>query len=83
MSETSLGDSILKLLFPTAGYENHPFQFISGSIPEVFTYPGPVTFSYHAKRGIDLPTDLIMGFKLKKVAPYVYDVPCTLGQGSW
>jgi len=24
-----------------------------------------------------------MKFQLKKVAPYVYDVPCTLGQGSW
>jgi hypothetical protein len=67
----------------SAGYENHPFQFISGSIPSVFTFPGTSTVSYHAKRGIDLPTDLVMAFKLKKVAPYVYDVPCTLGQGSW
>ena len=72
-----------KLFFPIAGYENHPFQFISGSIPDVFTFPGTADISYHAKRGIDLPTDLIMGFQLKKVAPYVYDVPCTAGQGSW
>ena len=66
-----------------AGYENHPFQFISGSIPEVFSFPGTASISYHAKRGTDLPNDLIMGFKVKKVAPYVYDVPCTFGQGSW
>ena len=67
----------------TAGYDKHPFQFISGSIPDVFTFPGTASISYHAKRGIDLPTDLIMDFKVKKVAPFVYDVPCTFGQGSW
>jgi hypothetical protein len=76
---------LVKLInfFILAGYENHPFQFISGSIPSVFTFPGTSTVSYHAKRGVDLPTDLVMAFKLKKVAPYVFDVPCTLGQGSW
>jgi hypothetical protein len=66
-----------------AGYENHPFQFVSGSIPEVFNFPGTATISYESKRTIDLPNDLIMKFQLKKVAPYIYDVPCTLGQGSW
>ena len=67
----------------SAGYEGHPFQFISGSIPDVFTFPGTATISYHAKRVTDLPADVVMGFKIKKVAPFVYDVPCTLGQGSW
>jgi hypothetical protein len=71
------------MCFVAAGYENHPFQFVSGSIPEVFNFPGTATISYESKRSIDLPNDLIMKFQLKKVAPYVYDVPCTLGQGSW
>jgi hypothetical protein len=46
-------------LFLTAGYENHPFQFINGSIPEVFTFPGVATLSYHAVRKIDMPLDLV------------------------
>jgi len=53
------------------------------SIPEVFNFPGTATVSYESKRSIDLPADLVMKFQLKKVAPFVYDVPCVLGQGSW
>jgi len=76
--------SILRPFFPfTAGFEGHPFQFISGSMNEVFTFPGTATFSYTAKRVTDLPVDMVMGFKLRKVAPYQYDIPCTAGQGSW
>ena len=66
-----------------AGYEGHPFQFISGSIPEIFTLPGTATISYHAKRVTDLPADLVMGLKLKKVGPVEHDIPCIAGSGSW
>ena len=55
---------------------------------DVFTYPGSVSISYHAKRQVDLPSDLIMGFKLRKVGPNAveYEVPCVGGlggTGSW
>ena len=66
-----------------AGYENHPFQFISGSIPKVFEFPGIASISYASNRAVDLPNDLVMKFQLRKVAPFTYDVPCTNGQGSW
>ena len=67
-----------------AGYESYPFQFISASMPEVFKFPGSAKLSYHAIRKQDLPDDLIMDFKLRKVSvPVPYDVPCTAGQGSW
>jgi len=66
-----------------AGYEKHPFQFISGSIPDVLNFPGTATISYKSKRTVDLPSDLAIKFQLKKVAPFAFDVPCHLGHGSW
>ena len=76
-------NNFLIICFLAAGYENHPFQFISGSIPEVFNFPGTATVSYESKRSIDLPADLVMKFQLKMVAPLAIDVPCEYGGLSW
>jgi len=49
----------------------------------VFNFPGTAAISYESKRTVDLPTDLIMKFELKMVAPIAFDVPCEYGGLSW
>jgi hypothetical protein len=53
------------MCFFAAGYESHPFQFISASIPDVFTFPGNAKLSYHAIRKQDLPTGKVFSLRLK------------------
>ena len=72
----------------SAGYEKHPLQLVSASIPDTFEFPGTAKMSYHAIRNQDMPADLVMDFKIRKLAlPLTYDVPCRPelgnGGGSW
>ena len=76
------------IFYYAAGYENHPLQLVSASIPDVFEFPGTAKMSFHAIRHQDMPLDLVMDFKIRKMAsPVPYDVPCKPelgnGGGSW
>jgi hypothetical protein len=68
-------------MFP-AGYENHPFQFVSGSMPDVHVFPGSSAVSFEAKSTIDLPNDAILDIKIKKVSASPDDVYNIVGEGS-
>ena len=58
-------------------------QFIDGSIPDVIYLPGTVDLNMRCSYSQDLPADLMVKLKLKKLEPFPLDVPCLDGLGSW
>ena len=61
---------------------------VSATSPDTFVFPGTAKMSFHAVRHQDMPLDLVMEFKIRKMdLPVPYDVPCRPelgnGGGSW
>jgi hypothetical protein len=67
----------------SAGSENYPFQFVDGEIPDEIQIPGKVPLNMHSRISEDMPIDLMIKLKLKKLEPFPMDVPCLNGLGSW
>ena len=66
-----------------AGSEGYPLQLIEGSIPDVIYIPGTTLLNVRTLVKEDLPSDLMIKLKLKKLEPFPLDVPCLDGLGSW
>ena len=69
--------------FILAGSDGYPLQFIDGVIPDEIQIPGTVALNMHCSISKDMPKDLIIKLKLKKLEPFPMDVPCLNGLGSW
>ena len=69
--------------FISAGSDGYPLQFIDGVIPDEIQIPGTVALNMHCSISKDMPKDLIIKLKLKKLEPFPMDVPCLNGLGSW
>lgn len=67
----------------SAGSENYPFQLVSGEMPDEIYLPGTVTLTTKVNVLEQLPEDLIIEMKLKKLEPFPMEVPCLNGLGSW
>merc|ERR1711997_14930 len=76
------GSSVLKTVKQCDGYENAPFQFISGTSPDQIPIPGEITMDMHSKITADMPADLVLKMDLQKQEPFPLDVPCLNGLGS-
>lgn len=66
-----------------AGSESYPFQLISGEMPEEIYLPGTVKLTVSIEIKEQLPEDLTIEMKLKKLEPFPMEVPCLNGLGSW
>jgi len=73
----------LILIFYAAGSEGYPLQFVDGSVPEEIEIPGTAIMNIHVTISRDMPEDLMIKLKLKKLEPFPMDVPCLNGLGSW
>jgi hypothetical protein len=56
---------------------------LDGTVPDVIYIPGTAEMNMHCSIAADLPTDLKVKLKLKKLEPFPLDVPCLDGLGSW
>ena len=65
------------------GYENAQLQFLGGTVNESIQIPGNAMMTMQTRITADLPSDLKVKLKLKKLEPFPLNVPCIDGLGSW
>merc|ERR1712154_37010 len=57
-------------------------NLVSGDMPDTINLPSKIPLNFVTELTEDLPGDLVIFMKLKKLQPYPLDVPCFNGVGS-
>merc|ERR1711994_747656 len=72
----------VKSLKQCEGFDNPVMKLISGELPETINLPSEIPLDFVLEATEDLPADLVIFMKLKKMYPFPLDVPCFNGVGS-
>merc|ERR1711997_65080 len=72
----------VKALKQCDGFDNAVMKLVSGEFPETINLPSEIPLDFVLEATEDLPADLTIFMKLKKLSPFPLDVPCFNGVGS-